>query len=159
MAKKISLCYCFCKCFICYGKNVWWCQVYELWRNLGYILATKMLKPKGVTFFCGHWCHYKWALPSRPLSMLSDSGQWWLVTMEDFSIWTCVHAPFLRFSQVAIVLQWHLSAAKFPSFHAVVWLSGGWSLVGGWDGFLSMTGMIYLDLRYIGFFVHSFNRE
>lgn len=86
--------------------------------------------------------------------VISDHGRFFHLNMCH-----CVPAPFLRFSQVAIVLPWHLSAATFPSFHAVVWLRGGWSLVGGWDGFLSMTGTIYLDLRYIGFFVHSFNRE
>lgn len=39
----------------------------------------------------------------------------------------------------------------FPSFPAAAWLNAGWSPAGGWDGSSSMTGMIYLDLRYVLF--------
>lgn len=37
----------------------------------------------------------------------------------------------------------------FPSFPVVAWLNAGWCLAGGWDGSRSMTGMRYLDPRYI----------
>lgn len=57
----------------------------------------------------------------------------------------------LRFSQDAVLLQWHPSAVMFPSFPVAVWVNAGWCLAGGWDGSSSMTGMIYLERRYFLF--------
>lgn len=60
-----------------------------------------------------------------------------------------------RFSQDATVPPWLPSVVTFPSFPVAAWLNAGWFPDGGWAGSSSMTGMTYLDLRYIN--VYLFN--
>lgn len=97
----------------------------------------------------------KTSSPSHALSlcMILTRGRGWFCHLNvSYFAHSCVH----RFSQVAAVLPWRLSAVTFPSSPAGVWLSAGWSQAGGWDGSSSMTGMMYLDPRYV-VFLYSFS--